>query len=317
LTARLEDLFRSCVVRVCGGPRPGAGFFVAPGMVVTCMHVIGSSTTLTVRWDRDDEGTTEAPVTRCAERLDDRGRPIPALDWDYPDIAVLEIDGLFGHPCVAIDHAWPGGADSFQVFGYPSEGGATLLTPARLSYRGTHGTVPTLFLDLASDTIKPGMSGAPLLNLRTGGVCGVIVASKDISQPSGALAIPWSAVEADLDDVETANEAFHQRDSRWEDLRRRMTVEPPPLGRTSPVAMAAAGAVGFGLGSAGRPTSEPEDGDDDFADDDDGITGDDDDFTGDDDDESGLDSDYGMDWPDDAEVADGDDVGDPGESGIW
>ena len=34
------------------------------------------------------------------------------------------------------------------------------LTPARLTYRATHGISPTAYLDLASDTIKPGMSGA-------------------------------------------------------------------------------------------------------------------------------------------------------------
>lgn len=38
---RLEDLLRACTVRVMGGPAPGAGFFVAPGKVLTCMHVIG------------------------------------------------------------------------------------------------------------------------------------------------------------------------------------------------------------------------------------------------------------------------------------
>jgi hypothetical protein len=34
----LEDLLRSCTVRVTGGPAPGAGFFVAPGKVLTCVH---------------------------------------------------------------------------------------------------------------------------------------------------------------------------------------------------------------------------------------------------------------------------------------
>ena len=115
--------------------------------------------------------------------LADRGRPIPALDRDYPDIAVLDIDGLDDHPCVAIDAEWPAQEDGFQVFGYPREGGAVQLTPARLTYRGTQGTAPTTYLDLASDTVKPGMSGAAVLNLRSGAVCGVMVASKHPAQP--------------------------------------------------------------------------------------------------------------------------------------
>ena len=52
------------------------------------------------------------------------GRPILALDADYPDIAILRVQGLPDHPCVLLDAGRPEPADGFQVFGYPSEGGA-------------------------------------------------------------------------------------------------------------------------------------------------------------------------------------------------
>jgi len=213
---QLEDLLRACTVRVIGGPMPGAGFFVAPTMVLTSVHVIGDSDALIVRWERDREPVLEVPVSGRVAVLADRGRPIPALDRDYPDIAVLEVGGLDDHPCVSIDQEWPSQEDSFQVFGYPEEGGAVQLTPARLTYRGTHGTAPTAYLDLASDTIKPGMSGAAVLNLRSGKVCGVVVASKEPSHPDGALAIPWSAISVELSEVLAANRAFHARDQRWQ-----------------------------------------------------------------------------------------------------
>ena len=162
---------------------PGAGFLVAPGMVITCVHVIGDSSSLTVRWERDRQSALEVPVSRQVAVLQGGGRPIPALERDYPDIAVLEVAGLGDHPCVGIDAKWPAQEDTFQSFGYPQEGGAIQLTPARLTYRGTHGTAPTAYLDLASDTIKPGMSGSALLNQRTGAVCGVIVATKHPRPP--------------------------------------------------------------------------------------------------------------------------------------
>jgi tetratricopeptide (TPR) repeat protein len=215
MAERLEDLLRSCTVRVLGGPMPGAGFFVAPGKVVTCLHLIGDSPALIVRWERDGQPPVEVPVSARALVLADRGRPIPALDRDYPDIAVLEVAGLDGHPCVGIDAEWPAVEDAFQAFGYPQEGGAVQLTPARLSYRGTKGILPTTYLDLASDTVKPGMSGAAVLNLRSGAVCGVVVASKHPAQPDGALAIPWSAIDADLGELLAANRAFHLEDRRW------------------------------------------------------------------------------------------------------
>ena len=156
----LEDLLRACTVRVTGGPMPGTGFFVAPGMVLTCVHVIGDADTLTVRWERDGQEAVTVPVSGRVSVLDGGGRPILALAWDYPDIAVLAVAGLDGHPCVSIDPEWPSQEDTFGVYGYPREGGSELLTPAKLSYRGTKGTIPTAFLDLASDRVKGGMSGA-------------------------------------------------------------------------------------------------------------------------------------------------------------
>src|SRR3984957_8282699 len=85
----LEDLLRACTVRVLGGPMPGAGFFVAPGMVVTCVHVIGDSARLTVRWERDGAAPADLAVTRPPRVLPSRGRAIRNLDRDYPDIAAL------------------------------------------------------------------------------------------------------------------------------------------------------------------------------------------------------------------------------------
>ena len=78
---------------------------------------------------------------------------------------------------------------------------------------------------LASDTIKPGMSGAAVLNLRSGGVCGVVVASKHPAHPDGALAIPWAAIDTDLANVLAANRRFHLQDRRWEAAATEPTVD--------------------------------------------------------------------------------------------
>lgn len=58
---RLEDLLRACTVRVLGGPMPGAGFFLAPGRVVTCAHVIGDAETLVIRWEPDRQSEHPPP----------------------------------------------------------------------------------------------------------------------------------------------------------------------------------------------------------------------------------------------------------------
>src|SRR5487761_600148 len=75
MAERLEDLLRACTVRVTGGPAPGAGFFVAPGKVLTCAHVIGDSTALQVCWERDGQRPREARVYGPVAVLSNGGRP--------------------------------------------------------------------------------------------------------------------------------------------------------------------------------------------------------------------------------------------------
>jgi len=224
-----EDLLRECTVRVRAGDRSGAGFFVAPGKVLTCAHVVGDDD-VSVVWERDGHDPVEI---RVAGRmlLNDRGRPIEALTG-YPDIAILDLDhadrACFGdHPCVALGTKWPSPADEFQAFGYPEQGGSVRLTPVKLAYRGQQGTDPTAYLDLASDKVEPGMSGGPVLNLSSGQVCGVVVASKDVAAPEGALAVPWSCVEADLKKVIDDNHEFHAHDRRWNEAAARAGVRTP------------------------------------------------------------------------------------------
>jgi tetratricopeptide (TPR) repeat protein len=206
----LEDLLRAATVRVEGGVTPGAGFFVAPGRVLTCAHVVGEHPEVTVIWDGGARRATACPEAV----LRDGGWPIPDLDDGYPDVAVLSVD-LDGHPCVGLDEDIPTTGDFFQTYGYPDEGGSVVLTPATLTYRGLKAEHPTEFISAGADTVRQGMSGGALLNLRTKGVCGVVVATLSESCPDGALAVPWVAVREALDAVIAANKAFHQRDRAW------------------------------------------------------------------------------------------------------
>ncbi len=206
----IEDLLRACTVRVDGGPKPGVGFFVAPGVVMTCAHVAGERADALAIVFGDKRLTSVTRVTRLVSR----GRPIAVLD-EYPDLAVLDIS-VSDHPCVWIDEERPTTADRFQIYGYPEEGSSVNLTPAMLDYRGVQGDEPTQFIDLMSDTVKRGMSGAALLRLGSGGVCGVMVATRDAVKPDGGLAIAWAAVSADLEELLAANRAFHARDGQWQ-----------------------------------------------------------------------------------------------------
>ena len=208
----VEALFRAAVVRVEGGPKPGTGFLVAPGRVVTCAHVTGHDASLTVRLDDDSTLAASRQLVCC-----DRGRPIPDLDEDYPDIAVLAID-LDDHPCVALDHDAPVYGDEFQAYGFPKEGGSVLATPQILAYQGIKGPLATPFIDLSSaKPVTGGMSGGPLLNLRTMAVCAILVATRSLTSTRGGLAVAWTDLGDAFDDLLHANLDFHLHDKSWAD----------------------------------------------------------------------------------------------------
>lgn len=88
----LEALLRHCTVRVEQGQRQGTGFFVAPGLVVTCAHVVettdSQSPAVTFSWQ---EQTYQAQLEKI-------------YDSSYPDLALLRT-ALQEHPCVYLHPA--------------------------------------------------------------------------------------------------------------------------------------------------------------------------------------------------------------------
>ncbi len=208
---------RACVVRVEGGAKPGAGFFVAPGLVITCMHVVspqGARISVRLGDDRVVEASSR-PVL-----FHDGGRPIPDLDDDYPDLALVDV-AVDRHPCVAVDQEWPRPNDELQAYGYPTEGGSVLLTPLALGYTGKEGPERTPYIDVWSRTpITGGMSGGPVLSVRSGAVCAILVASRSPDRAHGGLAVSWSALPHDvLVDLVDRSARFHRENPRWERAR--------------------------------------------------------------------------------------------------
>src|SRR5262245_56551323 len=59
------------------------------------------------------------------------------------------------------------------------------------------------------------MSGAPLLNQRTGKVCGVVKFTRDRSIDLGGGAVPISVVLSKFGELVELQQRFHQADKRW------------------------------------------------------------------------------------------------------
>lgn len=195
----LDALLRQCTVRlsVAGVKGHGTGFFVAPGLVVTCAHVVkgGNTKAIDVVW-RDQ--------SYCAE-------PYRLVGDPRIDLALLKLTDPPPHPCVyLLDDAQTG--DQLYSFGYPDdylEGDS-----ARAEYEGPTGG-PSPLLKFKETQIRPGFSGAPLLNERTGRVCGVVRRSRDRSSALGGRGVPAAAIFAQFSELAALQQTFHQLDKRW------------------------------------------------------------------------------------------------------
>lgn len=204
-----DDALPPCTVRIdVGDSHSGTGFFVAPNVVVTCFHVLKS------------EEVSSAEARREITILTADGRRLPVLDrresspTDADDLAVLRVDADGEHPCVLLDTGLRAG-DPLHTYGYPikhPEGEPTSI----LSEGWTGGERS---LKLAYGQALPGMSGSPVLNLRTGGVCGVLKRSRDPRQALGGYAVPIRLL-FELSPALQADNARHHKDAHgaWFDL---------------------------------------------------------------------------------------------------
>lgn len=211
----LYDLLIGATVRLVAsnGRSEGTGFFVAPQRVLTCAHVV-----------LDADGKPQALTALFA------GVEYPVLACEFPgsDLCLLHLPE-FEHPCVGLgDEAEP--RDPLFWFGFPGTGSRNALR-GESSTAASEGIVVegvdavdgarSRFLKFAPGAVKPGMSGAPLLDERTGCVCGVIKRTRNSDIDQGGLAVPVSLLRTLLPGLWVECERAHSPGSAWEAARRR------------------------------------------------------------------------------------------------
>ncbi|GEM_PF-1423957 len=199
MDSRLYELLRQCTLRVdsVGREHLGTGFFVAPGLILTCAHVVEDvqSDTIEIIWN---------------------GQSYPAQLKEYrpepegPDLALLSID-LQEHPCVWL-HKGATPFDALYSYGYPDDnpGGASTI----FTLEGPSGEQGEL-LKFQSGQVRPGQSGAPLLNTQTGGVCGVVYSTRGRASDLGGGAIPTAVLLRTFPELAALQQQFHERNRRW------------------------------------------------------------------------------------------------------
>jgi S1-C subfamily serine protease len=207
----LIALFRQCVVRVGdeAGSFRGTGFFVAPGLVLTCAHVVHGAAGLRVRW-RDR--TVAVGVVRAEPPLE--SVPDPA-DYPLPDLAVLEVEGAqaWGHPCAGMTTEPPalsGSPDALYLAGYTVEHGPDpALTGATTEFESLVSEGAHEFYKLKRGQVLPGFSGSPLLNTRIGLVAAIVESSRGRHADLGGFAVPVSELARAFPEVFEASQRHH------------------------------------------------------------------------------------------------------------
>ncbi len=182
----------------------GTAFFVAPGKLLTCAHVATREHPSRIVW-HGESGRHELAVT-----IEQRVPDDPAVDpYPTPDVVLLAVDGVVPeHPTVWLDTAEPG--EDLWAFGYPKEYNeyVALGNPARFRPTGSGETEEAggWVYKLKANRLRGGMSGSPLLDLKTGRVVGMIKRTLDSQQALGGYAVPMTAIFDALPGLREANE---------------------------------------------------------------------------------------------------------------
>ena len=181
---------RRFVVRVDSedGRRPqGTGFFVAPGWVLTCAHVVKTAERVAVV---PAPGATPIPAAVMARSA--ALAPGHGAFWPFPDLALIRLDAALDHPCVLLDTHLPakGWCDTWG-YSEREDGVAPTGSPASFRFEGVEGDD---YLKLMAGQAAPGLSGAPLVCPTRRAVVGVMTMTRDKRNALGGWAAPISAL---------------------------------------------------------------------------------------------------------------------------
>ena len=111
----------------------------------------------------------------------------------FPDLAIVQVPWQ-DHACVWL-HPDVRLTDDLYTYGYPATNREGDSVTARSEGPTKYGqTNAQELLKFKEGQIRPGISGSPLLNLRTGGVCGVVKRTRGESTDLGGFAVRLSTV---------------------------------------------------------------------------------------------------------------------------
>ena len=197
----IQDFLIDCTTRVETPGQVGTGFFIAPGLVLTCAHLIEDA-------ENGDYPLSDVDIHWGGERHP--ARVVRYAASPSPNLAVLETE-LKQHPCAYLFESLRPD-DTLYVCGFSSEENGDAV---RLLIEGSEANGSTL--KLGSVTADAALSGAPVLNLRTGGVCAILNTATEFGAESASRAIPASILVDLFPEIQTIHNRNHEETPRWFD----------------------------------------------------------------------------------------------------
>jgi hypothetical protein len=245
--ADLEKLLALCTLRLDAGDGPrGTAFFTAPRYAITAAHVIRDVEEVRLHGKL---GTWEGYVQDIRPRsLEEAG---PFAPSPPPDLALLSVDRGPDHSCVLLSETNPGAGTPVLVWGHSRAFDAVAAESELFTISGELETPDPacVLLKLGKGQAVKGMSGAPVLDLHTGEVIGMVRSSRDPETDLGAWVVPSPDIRGVWPDVSNDHDQFHDTDTRWrwlsQGLRREM--------RAYPVEGAPGGSGGVNVGTVNGP----------------------------------------------------------------
>lgn len=220
------------LIDVEAGTQYGTGFFIAPGMILTCAHVVVL-----------DQGCGSLGKDIS---LNWRGRIAPAqvvhlTNFPFPDLAILTV-AWSDNPYLRLgeDIRQSNASPNQYVFkgfpdGGPSSGGMLSFDDTKNYFFDENGhpldtpIAPTgsrnaHLLKFKDSIIRVGQSGSPVLAIPTDSVCGVLRTNRSQNLPLGGLAIPVSYVKKTLHEIKSIN----NKPFSWSEIEQNLFTPDKP-----------------------------------------------------------------------------------------
>lgn len=193
-----SEMLPGCSARIdIGGVPCGTGFFVTAKDLVTCKHVIDNATEIEI----SDRFGNRYPVSEA-----------PVVGDNF-DLAWIKLETADTKVPVALLGTTADTGGKLYSFGYPEDNAGE---PTTFEIEGLTGDVPPR-IKFKAGQVKPGMSGSPLLNMRTGAVCAVLISTRGRQSSLGGYGIPVSTMLSSpgFRGLGSLNASAHIADPRW------------------------------------------------------------------------------------------------------